>query len=102
MTTIVAAPGGARVGLTSARAGSRQLTVSVLPKAWRPHPTSQLLTSAGDERAITLHETDRLYLSSPPVDVDRILADCLRLSRGANGDAAGWPGSLIAPDVAPS
>jgi len=102
MTSIVAAPGGVRVGLTAAMAGSRQLTICVLPKAWRPPAASRLHTSAGSEQAITLYETDRLHISTPPPDLEQILANCLRLSRRASGEAAGWPGALIAPDVAPS
>jgi hypothetical protein len=99
--TIAAAPRGVRIGFTVAAAGSRQLTVSVLPKPWRPN-SQRTLRASGNERAITLYETDRLHVANPSTAVEQLLVSCLQVRRDNQGDAEAWQSGLLAPAVAPS
>lgn len=100
--TIAAAPGGARIGLSTARRGEHQVLVTVSPKAWRPAGSRQLCLN-GDtwqrHTQIALYETERLQIVDETPDVETLLWDVLGASRRELGGVPTWDSSMLTPDV---
>lgn len=100
MISLVAAPLGARVGLTAARVGGRQVLITVAPKAWRVGPPRTIDLGAEHDRpflSIGLNELDRLTIrgASGSDLVEAVLAASRRMVDGVPT----WDSSLLAPEV---
>jgi 5-methylcytosine-specific restriction endonuclease McrBC regulatory subunit McrC len=102
-TTLAAAPTGSRVGFAAVGHRDTQLTLTVLPKAWRRNERRLVFSPgwpAGGQAAATLYETDRLHVDSTPV-VDSLLRACLEVAL-ASSNADSRNSALLVPDLPPS
>src|SRR4051794_30373374 len=101
---VAAAPMGARVGLSAARHGDRQIAITVGPKSWRPPGPKHHAVDASswsDHTDLCLYETERLHVAKGHQDLENALWMALSVSRQEVPDGLSWDSSMLVPDIAP-
>ncbi|WP_199510177.1 5-methylcytosine restriction system specificity protein McrC [Nucisporomicrobium flavum] len=104
--TLAAAPRGGTIGFTTVGDRDRQLTIGVLPKAWRPAGRSKVVQSsewpAGGHQSVALYETDRWHVATSDSGLDRLLMRCLQVSQDRDPDSSWGDSALLTMDILPS
>jgi len=101
VTTVAAAPTGARVGICAASDGHHQIMITVAPKPWRQGASQRAsLTwpAASTHLAVGLYETDRIHAADRTTA--ELLLRCLRHSWSTAPDAD-QRSSLLTPEISP-
>lgn len=101
-TVLAAAPMGSRIGITAARRGTVQASITVAPKAWRQAVGRLRRADAdawGGHLDLTLFETDRLALRDLGAEQREVIEALLGASRRERNGVTSWDHSLLAPDV---
>jgi 5-methylcytosine-specific restriction endonuclease McrBC regulatory subunit McrC len=101
--TLAGAPLGARIGFSAAGGDNHQILSTVAPKAWRPDTRTVVAVPAWPAQrhhSLVLYETDRLHVTAPDPEPERLLTRCLEVSR-RDDQQNYWDSSLLTPDVPP-